>query len=76
MENPFINKSYCQVNRARGWKRMGRANDYKIMNLTGFGHSGTVMKAKCLKTGKEYAIKLIETPFIDKYRAKRTLREI
>ena len=39
------------------WKQI--ADRYKVMKTVGSGTFGDVKKAKCLKTGKEVAIKLL-----------------
>ena len=47
-----------------------QSHGYKIKEKLGEGSYGVVHKAKCINTGKYFAIKLIKDPFESAYTAR------
>jgi len=61
---------------SKEWVEMSKENGYKLIEIIGYGSFGCVMKAQCIKTNQQYAIKLISEPFKNGYSARKLLREI
>lgn len=73
MQSIDLNESNMQILSLK-WNSI--TDKYQILKIIACGTFGKVLKARCKKSDKIVAIKLIENVFVDVYHAKTVLREI
>jgi mitogen-activated protein kinase 1/3 len=64
---PLVKKDFAE------WDLQGK---YQVTKIVGNGSYGQVAQAKCMKTGRQVAIKKMDNIFDDEIDCKRILREI